>query len=258
MATYQEHITRIKSDWDAPIWAYNDKRASRAVATAAGVAIPHWYGHPTSLARLAPPTDDTFVLKPINGCSSRGVYPLQPVRGGYANLFTGQPTTWDTVTTAAHQAKISPLNQRLIARGHPDALRPPWILEQAILNDGELAYDWKAYVIGAKVQAILQMQRTATGTSVKWWTPEWSDAGNIKPNHVWRYRSDLPAPSDPAAMTAAWESIANQLPTVFARIDLYEAREPVFGEITPVPGAARAQFIPEWDQRLGLAWENAP
>ena len=255
-----QHIVRAIKDWtpDHPVWQHNDKISARQLAHKSGVRPPTLLGGPTRLSALPIPATPA-VLKPVHGCSARGVHLLIPHGDRYHEALTGQHMTWDQVIASAHAAKHTPRNQALIKRGHPDATRPPWLLEELILWDGVPACDWKIFTFGHKPEVILQIARTPTGSRIKGWNAsDWSPLGDIHPTRGWTHTPTLEPPANPPALLEAAVKVAQHVPTPFVRVDLYEAQDgPVFGEITPIPTGGTSVFIPEWDQRLGQAWDQA-
>lgn len=260
MPTYQQHIIQAIRDWtpDHPVWQHNDKMAARDLAVRSGVRPPVLLDGPSSLRHLTPQTTPA-VLKPVHGCSSRGVHLLVPHGEGYRELLTGSSTTWEQVIASALAAKHTPRNQALIRRGHPDATRPPWLLEELILQNDHAAYDWKLFTFGQEPAVVLQMLRHPGGTNIKWWdATDWSDVGNIHPTRGWTVDPTLPPPASPERLLDAARKVAQHVPTPFVRVDLYEAQDgPVFGEITPIPTGGSSVFTPEWDERLGQLWDKA-
>lgn len=241
------------------IWEDNDKLHNRQLGELCGLRVPELLQGPCALRKMTPPQVPA-VIKPVHGCSARGVIPLLPEGDRYWNLFTGERVTWEQATREALAAKHTARNKALVARGHPDAMRPPWLLEELILNpDGTLPCDWKGFVFGGRVEAVFQLVRTPGSKvkRIKWWGPGWEDLGDIMPTRAWTYDSSLPGPEDPRALTDAFQVVAGLVDSPFIRVDLYEQDGPVFGETTPHPTGGTVQFVPEWDERLGRAWADA-
>lgn len=265
MPSYQEFIkaAMVERPPAHPVFEFNSKLAGRALGEAAGVRVPALLQGPTSLRALTPP-EGPAVVKPVNGCTSRGVFPLIRKEGGFRNLFTDTVMSWDEVVAGGRSAKHSAANEALVAREHPDAIRPPWIVEELILRKGrggkkELPYDWKAFCFGGRVEAIWQSTRLLDGTvKVKWYDRDLKPVGDIIPHRKWQYSPRLPKPKHPGALVGAFEAVADLVESPFVRVDLFEdADGPVFGEITPHPTGATVKFVDEWDGRFGAAWANA-
>lgn len=228
-----------------PVWKYNSKLAGMELADLAKVSRPRIVSGPGALSDLTPAKVSPFVLKPIHGAASRGVLPLEPEPwGGYRNLFTGASLSWDRAAGVAREANSSPM----------------WMLEEAILRpDGPLAYDWKFWVIGGEPMLAWQCDHNlgnGRSRAVKWWTPAWTDAGDVAPHKVLHIDPDLPPPRNPEGLMDTARRVAEHVDGAFIRVDLYEREDgtPVFGEITPHPFGGDIPFAPEWDERLGRAW----
>jgi len=258
-ASYHALMARTMAErgFDHPIWELNDKVSARELARLAQVRAPRLLQGPCSLRAMTPP-DEPAVIKPVHGCSARGVVPLLPEGDGYYNPRTDEHLTWEQAVAQALAAKHTERNQRLIQRGHPDALRPPWLLE-AMVRDavtGGLPADWKAYCFDGQAYVILHAYRAASGDlRLQWWDREWNPLGDICPHRKYTVDPTLRPPRDPDAMITAMDSVASLVDSPFIRVDLYEDVDgPVFGEITPVPTGNTLRFVPEWDRRLGEAW----
>lgn len=258
--SYQAFLEQVMAERGPghPIWEDNGKHTGRELGELCDLHAPEVFQGPCSLRRMDPPDHDA-VIKPVQGCSGRGIRPLRwDGNNMFMNMFTGEQTTWEAAVTSALADKHAPRNLRLLEQGHPDAMRPPWLLEELILNEvGGLACDWKAFVFGGRVEAVFQMVRVPGEKTkkVKWWDRGWAGIGDIAPVKTWRYTSTLPGPHDPDRLTAAFEAVADLVDSPFIRVDLYEQRDRVvFGEITPHPTGGTVKFLPEWDRRFGAAW----
>ena len=264
MPSYQRFLQAAMAERgpDHPIWEDNGKASGRELGELCGLHVPEVYQGPCSLRKMHEPAHDA-VIKPVQGCSGRGIRPLRHEGGGqYTNLFTGTTLTWDAAVSSAMADKHTPRNRRLLEQGHPDAMRPPWLLEELILDEaGELACDWKAFVFGGRVEAVFQMVRIpgeGRSSLVKWWSRDWEDVGDIAPVKKWQYTPTLARPHDPGRLVDAFEAVAGLVDSPFIRVDLYEQRDRVvFGEVTPHPTGGTVRFVPEWDRRLGEAWAAA-
>lgn len=260
--SYQKYLEQTMAERGPqhPIWKYNSKHTGRILGERCGLHVPEVYQGPCALRKMTEPQHNV-VIKPVEGCSGRGIRPLRwRAEDQYTNLFTGKNTSWQQAVTSAMADKHTPRNRALLEQGHPDAMRPPWLLEELILNEqGGLACDWKAFCFGGRVQVIFQLVRSpANGKQIKWWSRDWQDVGNIMPTRSWKYTPRLNKPHNPERLIHAFESVARQVNSPFIRIDLYEQRDRVvFGEVTPHPTGGTVYFVPEWDKRLGQAWADA-
>lgn len=253
------HAVMEERGFDHPIWEFNDKLSNRELGELAGVRVPELLQGPCSLRRMTPP-GRAAVIKPVNGCSARGVVPLVPDGDAYYNPRTNARMTWDDAVTQALADKHTPRNMRLLRIGHPDAMRPPWLLEEFVQGTGGgMPLDWKAYCFGGRVEVVLQCRRLPMGRlDVQWWDRDWQPLGDICPAKTYRLDETLPAPRDPNGMVDAFERVAALVDSPFIRVDLYESEQgPVFGETTPHPTGGTLRFAAEWDARLGAAWARA-
>lgn len=261
--SYQAHIELAMAQRgpDHPIWEDNDKVHNRGLGQLAGLRVPELLQGPCSLRSMAPP-ERPAVIKPAHGCSARGVVPLAPegTRYRYRNMFTHDRVSWDEAVAAALAAKHTRRNSALLERGHPDAMRPPWLLEELILTEnGHLPCDWKGFVFGGRLWVVFQLVRTpgAPKKRIKWWDRAWHDIGDIMPTRAWTYDPTLPAPAGPDALAAGFEAVAALVDSPFIRVDLYEdGAGVVFGETTPHPTGGTVPFVLAWDTRLGRAWSQ--
>src|SRR5690554_2355728 len=110
--------------------------------------------------------------------------------------MTKEVRTWEQIIKLAMSAKHTALNNRLLYRGHPDAVRPPWIIEELIADDTYstgISCDWKAWVIGGKVELIGQHVR-GKNASVCWRDNQFRPVGRIRSSKHWKYNDTLPLP----------------------------------------------------------------
>lgn len=262
MLSYQKFLTEAMSERgpDHPIWEVNDKLTAREIGELAGLHVPELYQGPMSLRKMEPP-EHNAVIKPLNGCSSRGVRPLvYGIMGKYYDLFSYKSLTWEEAVASAMSDKHTPRNEALLARNHPDAMRPPWILEELILaGPDKLPDNWKAFCFGAEVVAIFQSRRMQDGSlRIRWWDRDFQDIGDICPAKKWKYDRRLAKAKNPEALIRGFEEVASLVDSPFVRVDLYErGNEVVFGEITPHPTGGTQLFVPKWDEIFGRAWADA-
>lgn len=262
MHSYQKFLEEAIAERgpDHPIWEVNDKLAAREIGELADLVLPEIYQGPMSLRKMEQPKHDV-VIKPLNGCSSRGVRPLTYLESGqYYDLFSGRVCSWEEAVLSALADKHTPRNEALIARNHPDAMRPPWLLEELILADsGGLPDNWKAFCFGGKVVAIFHSRRQKDGSlRIRWWDRDFKDIGDICPAKKWKYDRRMARPKNPTKLIRGFEDVAELIDSPFVRVDLYErGEEIVFGEITPHPTGGGQHFVEKWDRIFGQAWADA-
>lgn len=233
-----------------PIWAHDHKLPGRDLASRAGVAVPALLEGPVPPEELALDHVGSAVVKPVQGSTSRGVSPLIP-RGPdrFHDVFAGREVTRAEVRTALRAA---------VARGRID---DTFIVEELVTSprdDRHLPNDWKCYVIGGRVELVMQRD-SADGTDLhahrfRWWDRDGTDLGPVKAQ---RYDPRLPPAPDHAALVAAAERVAALVPGPFVRVDLFATPDGVvFGEVTPHPGGDQ-RFRRDVDRRLGRALDRA-
>lgn len=266
MYSYQKYLEEAIAERgpDHPIWVENDKWHGRELGELAELYVPRIYQGPKSLRKMEQPNHDV-VIKPVNGCSSRGVRPLKYLGtseslGDYRDLFSGSVVTWDEAVVCALSDKHTERNLALLGRNHPDAMRPPWLLEELILSpQGNLPDNWKAFCFGGEVMAIFQSRRQQDGTlRVRWWDRDFKDIGDICPAKKWKYDRRLVRPYNPEDLIRGFEDVASLVDSPFIRVDLYErGTQVVYGEVTPHPTGGGSPFVPKWDAIFGQAWHDA-
>jgi glutathione synthase/RimK-type ligase-like ATP-grasp enzyme len=239
-----------------PVFAASPKMAGRSLAASLGIRVPRLLTGPTPTERLEEPDAERFVVKPVQGWTSRGVYPL--VRDGDRlwSVLDHRATSWEEVRgkLAADQEELA-----AVARAGGWRVAREALVEE-MLPSGDpnraLPFDWKCYCIGGRVELVMQIDRRARGaTWLKLWSPELTEVGPGRQEVP--YDASLPAPGRPRELVEAAERLARALPGPFVRVDLYDAPDGVvFGEISPHPGGTN-QFTPDLDRRMGEAWERA-
>lgn len=238
-----------------PVWRYNSKIAGREMAASLGIRVPELISGPGALHELDFSGTD-FVLKPVNGAASRGVFPLRRIGPDrFYDLIRG--VEWDVESLFA-----AAVDSRKSMAGHPDELQQDWFIEEMIARGDELAYDWKFFTFGGKAALVWQCDHTLGNRGsryVRWWTPEWGDANDPAPSLVRPINLEMPTPVNGSALLSAVSKIADMVESPHVRVDMYESADghPVFGEITPHHGGGTLPFLPEWDRILGEAWLEA-
>jgi hypothetical protein len=234
------------------VWSYNDKLSGRAFAQRLGIAVPELLWTDEDVRAVPWETlPERFVVKPVDGTSSRGVFPLVREDGRLRCLFAEE----DAATPEA----VERAYRQVVEEGRVSAA----VLVEQLLGDPHrpavLPTDWKLYCFGGRVEVVLQRQprasRSTREAGIRFWDRAWHDLGPIR--YADQVDEGMPGPLHPQRLVEVAERIAAALPRPFVRIDLYDVAEGVrFGEITPGPGGDQ-WFGPEWDRRLGERWEAA-
>jgi TupA-like ATPgrasp len=242
-----------------PVLGTAPKMASRSLAASLNVQVPRLLAGPTPIERLEEPDAECFVVKPVQGWSSRGVYALQRDGDGLLSVFDNRAFSWDEV-----RSKLAVDEKELAADAEAKGFRlTREVLVEELVPSGQpdraLPFDWKCYCIGGRVEVVMQKdagdRRERSAARYKFWSPELTELGPVLDHHD--YDASLPTPRDPQGLIETAERVARALPGLFVRIDLYDVPGGVvFGEITPQPGGPQ-RFTPDLDRRLGEAWERA-
>lgn len=237
---------------------YTGKLEGRALAEGLGIRTPRIISGPCGLQDWPDDPHRSVVIKPVDGCNARGVFPL---------LFDGEvyAPAWDTTDGSAPwpEWKIRARAQRRKSQDGPAPFDGPWIVEELLTSpDGGVVFDWKCYCIWGRCIWIRQHHKTGRSSNacrVRSWTP---DFGPIDEPLIQKKQPDptLPPPRHGPEIVDAAEAIATALRdrtgTPFVRIDMYEDNDgPLFGEITPHPSGGRQVYHEAWDQALGCVWE---
>lgn len=226
---------------------YDDKVAARKFAEGLGIRVPDLIEGPADWNELSLDWDvDRLVVKPRWGSGGHGVFVLHKRDGGWWDTARG--ITPQTITGASIVERVHPLIERGI-------ISPRYIIEERLTEpDMRLPPDYKLYCFGGKVRFVRKIVRKGDRRVSCSFDSEWSPVGRALYSET--LDDSLSIPVHPAEVTAVAESIAGSLSDIFVRCDLYEINgEPVFGEISPRPGAQR--FHPRYDQLLGRWWEEA-
>lgn len=232
-----------------PIWRFNDKLEGRRLAERVGVPVAGLIGTYPDLASLDLRSAIPIVVKPTGGSTSRGVYPLAPstTTSSYS-IFHGRDVSHRDI-----QRELSELlRRRLIA--------PPFLVEELVAPRGglEVPDDWKLYVIGGRVELVLQKRNNSSSrvkdASLKWYDRGGTDLGRVADG---RHDADLPSTASLPKMVEHAEAIAQAIGTTFVRVDLLDGlHHPTFGEITPEPGGLQL-LREDVDVALGEAMDRA-
>ena len=254
-----ERVRKLRGVGDVPIYSLETKVGHKAIAEKAGIRTSRILQGPVDtlsdfdLEALP----EKFVIKPIVGSGANGIFFLQKKDTNLLNIFTGE---------------IYPLNLTALYSTALDRFKEtPFIAEELLELEGRPSINWKAFSFYGEVALLRQIdevgfygKRATVGPDkrYKMWSPEGRELGKIE-GHDARYDSTLPPATNIGAIVDAANKISKSMMTPFVRVDLYETDRGVyFGEATLRPGSlwkkkASSLFIPEWDKKLGIMWEEA-
>ena len=235
----------------------NRKHQGYEFATKCGVAcVPHQIFDDIDAA-LAGPLPPRFVIKPLGGHSSAGVYLIDTRADG---------SLWCHMTNQSFQ--------------HPDALAAEYkkrlakagkykmsteILREGYVRDSlgfDVPLDYKVY--GFYTGAVIVMQRYAPIhlPHDKWafalYDRNGTDLGPIRWNTDTSPTVKMSLPDNFDALIRTTDRLLQQARVSFVRTDLYSTPDGVvFGEFTPVPNAGKESFTPEYETILGRHWAES-
>ena len=251
---YQNALTLTGRQW-GELWAWETKQGGRALAHKEGLRVPEVFSEGFSIAELDfSDLPDQFVLKPDRGYGRSGVFVLQRTGNTYVDLLSGET-----------QLSERPIKEKLLSLDANGLISGENLqIEQALLTDGKLPFEWKVYSFQGETPLVLQISREKT-KNVCVYDEAWQKQnpydlyGRIlgRRHRAFRSYADLPSPQQPQEILELASRVSKLIPVPFARIDLYEFEGNVhLGEITPMPGG-RQRFAEPVDVQLGLAWQRA-
>lgn len=192
------------------------------------------------------------VLKPLDGRAGIAVMVLQPVDPGqWLDVRAGRLMSLDDIRARMLSA--------LVQYPHwSDA----WLIEQRLTPPGMIGgiNEYQAFVFaGRRIEAV-KLHRAHRGRTLRRWFAPVADGAGFAPVDVGRagetIDDTLPPPPDPPAFVALARRVACALPFAFVRVDLmWTSTGYAVGEVNDHEG--NCSFSPEWDQRLGAAWDAA-
>lgn len=245
-----DRVRLLRGVAGGPIYSIETKLGQKEIANKAGVETAAILQGPVDTLqqfnlRALP---DKFVIKPIIGSGSNGVFLLEKQGAQLKELSSSKTFPMDL--SSLHSAGLAKFEGC------------PLIAEELVELGNRPAMDWKVYAFYDQIGFIRQMVAVEGEKRHKLWSPEGDALGKIDYPKV-HYDPDLPPPEDLNALLSAAKSISKVTRSPFVRVDLYEADDGVrMGEITLRPGSmwrsTTLQFhTPEWDRKLGEMWEEA-
>ena len=186
-----------------------------------------------------------FVIKPQQGCSESGVFPLIRKGEGYRNILKNKDMA---------KREIIKSFQEGITGSHSHS-RELWIEE---LLSNPLPYDWKIHTFNGKIGMIEQFKRNEENKYHKYWTEEWQPIENMcKKIFTYKINNSLPPPEHPEGLLKTARVLSKAIGHPYIRMDLYDTPKGVFlGEITPHPGRT-CVYADYWENHLGEMWRRA-
>ena len=227
--------------WTCDKLAMKDYVLSSQVGKDGGVRLPATLWTGTDVRELANvKLPDHWVLKPNHRS------------GGEIFFGHGQPDIADLARTAQRWLRsfeVSSLHEWAYSQA-----RTSLLVEELIGEPGAPLPDYKFYVFGGEVAALVVHRDRHTDHCVRWYRPDWTPIAM----DIVNYKMGRVEPTPPAGLEKM-TAIASELgrPFDFMRIDLYSVENDVFfGELTPYPASGTDRFAPDsFDDELGAMWE---
>lgn len=205
----------------------------------------------------------SFILKPADMSSKKGVMMLHRIAGGYGY--------WDSIRSRRLTAsQIRAEQAENAAAWALRSKRPFALLMQEVVTgeNGErkIPFDYKFYTFNGKIEFILQIDRNHKKAQMAFF------GDDFRPLHVGKEiltgwtKVDPGEPKVPECaneMLQVVREASKLLKTPFVSLDMYAHVEkgPMLGEITKTPGGPyygrMFKFSPAFDQHLGDAWSRA-
>ena len=182
----------------------------------------------------------TFTIKPQQGCSESGVFPLvNKFSFGYRDILRNRLLTKGEIINEFKSGN------------HSEGL---WIEE---LIADPIPYDWKIYTFNGHVGLIRQYDRANKPKSTKFYNENWENVDVHKKARTYQINNNLPEPLHKEELSNVAKILSKAVKFPFVRIDLYDTYRGVyFGEITPHPGM-EITLNDDWNERLGDLWDLA-
>jgi hypothetical protein len=229
---------RILNDRRDLIGLSCDKLKSKAVAEAAGVRVPRTYWHGTDVRELADVAlPEHWVLKPNH-------------RSGLVHFGSGSPD----IDMLLGLTRDWLLDRQFLEEGEwgYSQAEPGLFVEESLGEPGQPPLDHRFYVFDGEPKLIQVDTSRYTGSSRRFYTPDWEPLGartGVVPVCAVR-----PRPACLGEMVAAAGRLG--APFDFMRVDFYVVDDDiVFGEFAAYPASGIKPFHPrDLDRLLGSYW----
>lgn len=212
-----------------------------------GIRVPktYWVGKYNQIPWDTLPKD--FVIKPVSGSSSRGVY---IIKNGL-DISTGKLPDYKKIETGYE--KQSKFTGYLLGESNDNR---DLVYVTELIGD-KFADDYKFYIFNGKVQVIrYNNYLSKKEKKSSYFDTNWNHKKGIVPQNVWQ---DKKKPSKLKLMIDYSQKIAEKLNVPFLRVDFYlDNEDPVFGELCMTPNGGK-HYLPEtlkWFSSLLL--EHSP
>lgn len=253
----QRRISHELSDalgTNQPVWQVNPKLDGREWAAQLGIRVPELLAGPTPIGDLdVDALPDHFVIKPVTGHSSRGVFLLHRTGPDQYRSLLDRSECYSRSELVARYAQWldkgsipeSVIVERLLFDGTPDDPRPP--------------IDFRFFCFYGEVGFVMARDghgtRAGSRVRFRFFDDAWEDLGQVRLDV--KNDPSISVPRQAEAMIDTARLLSAAIPRPMVRIDLFDADDAVyFGEVTPFPGGNFAMAA-EPDRRFGEQWERA-
>jgi len=228
---------------------YNRKRDAYDLARYLGVSVPHVWVAAVPAADLEESMlRDRCVIKPHDGSTNRGVH-----------VLTREGDRWRDHMHGSLRC-FGDLQESLVKGGATGRHSSMLLIEEALVPAGRLSAalpipdDLKIFFFD-DVPLVVMQRRLHSSPRPEDWRFSFCSARGLPlgpVRYAERFDASIERPDGLRDVVEAATIIARELALPQVRIDMYDTdRGPVFGEITPLPGAGH--WIAEVDRLLGLA-----
>jgi hypothetical protein len=236
-----------------PILQLYPKLPAQRFAALHGVPVPRVLGQwsdPDAIDWDSLP--DRFVLKSNVGGGGMNVFPLarNPRTGTYTDLLVEEPTTRADVTEvlwARHEDRSLYFAEEFLVSRTGDA--------DAVPSDVKV-FCFYGEAVYVEVRRGDQSRAKEVTSRARSYTAEGAELVNVRAL-IDPGEGDIDALDDLRGVVEAAARLSAAIRRPLERLDFFETdRGLVFGEVTQNPGHLPA-LVPEWDRRLGEAYERA-
>lgn len=196
-----------------------------------------------------------YVIKPVDLCDSTGVYLIK----NNINLINNKKTNPQNIVNELNHMRLTidktyymyhyMYNGKIPFKGY--------IVEELLLDNNNIPYDYKCYVFGGKVYFIaitFDRQKINNKTVYKsvWMTPDWKPFYFSMSKKNYYYTNKIPKPENLDKLINLLENASRNLER-HCRIDVYNINNKIYlGEFTFFCGAFLHTFL--CNTILGIIW----
>lgn len=222
-----------------------------------GVACVNYHVYSDVRAALGAFLPRRFVLKPLHGHSSFGVYLIQRRSNGslFCRMHKRRFASLDALA-AEYESRLG--------RSRNGAMSKEVIIEEYIRDafGYDVPLDYKVYAFANGTPVIMQRYAPTYLPPEKWsfafYDAQGRDLGAIRKRVGHNPEFPLSCPENLGAIVETAQKVITYMGVSFARVDLYATPKKVlFGEVTPLPTLGKESYIPDYDALMGRHWAES-